>query len=139
MNGHLKMVILQICRRHLPCPSDGIFNVSTYLPHFKASVLSILPASYQNSLCNFIHKVEKFTISREYSVFSKLSLVENLEKVLILPGDEELKWYMKTGLDKCKIIHSDKCDSTHKYIQLWAFARYSNAEKQSWSLFELFS
>lgn len=90
-------------------------------------------------LYNFINKVEKFTISREYSVFSKLSLVENLEKVLTLPGDEELKWYMKTSLDKCKIIHSDKCDSTHKNIQLWAFVRYSNAEKQSWSIFELFS
>lgn len=46
---------------------------------------------------------------------------------------------MKTSLDKCKLIYSDKCDSTHRYIQLWVFLRYCNAEKHSWSLFELFS
>lgn len=87
VNGHLKKIILQICRRHLSCPYDGIFNMFMYLPHFTASLLSALPESYQNSLCNFINEVEKFPISRECSVFSKLSLVEILEKVLALLDD----------------------------------------------------
>lgn len=129
MNDPLKMIIFQICRRYLPCPSAGIFNLSMYLPHFTTSVLSDTPESYQNCPCNFINEEEKFILSSKCSVFSKLSLIENLEKVLTLPSDEELKWQMKIRLHKCKIISIDKFDSTHRYVQLWTFVRYCNAEK----------
>lgn len=54
------------------------------------------------------------------SGYSKLLLIEHLERVLAIPSDEELKWQMKISLDKYEIIHSEY-DSTGIYIQLWAF------------------
>lgn len=66
-------------------------------------------------------KLKTLLLTQYCSGYSKLALVEDLEKVLTIPSDKELKWQMKISLDKCEIIHSEGYDSTHAYTQLWAF------------------